>query len=51
MLAKTPIEIAADDLGRLTLVKGPPPGSEIVVAGPMAVSDGQNVRRFTDFGK
>lgn len=47
---KVPVELKTHPDGRLELVEGPEPGTEVVAAGAMALEDGQTVRRFQGFG-
>lgn len=47
----TPVEIGLRDDASVTLVQGPPPGTQIVAAGAAQVSDGQAVRRFEGLGQ
>jgi len=49
-LRKAPVELESHPDGRLELIEGPGPGTEIVAAGAMGLEDGQAVRRFTGFG-
>lgn len=49
-VAKTPVEIAPTDSGKVTIVSGLEPGQEYVVIGANRLSDGDAVRRFTGFG-
>lgn len=50
-VARTPVEIAVREDGRIALVGGLEPGAEIVTAGATQLRDGQPVRRFTGIGE
>jgi len=46
----TPVEIAATERGTIQIVSGIEAGQEVVSVGATALTDGQDVRRFIDFG-
>ncbi|ETX28557.1 efflux RND transporter periplasmic adaptor subunit [Roseivivax isoporae] len=47
----TPVGIETRSDGRISLVEGPEPGTEIVETGAPQLEDGQQVRRFTGIGE
>lgn len=49
-LRKVEVGLQTHPDGRLELVEGPDPGTEVVAAGATALEDGQTVRRFRGFG-
>ncbi|SFE61016.1 efflux RND transporter periplasmic adaptor subunit [Roseivivax sediminis] len=48
---RTPVDIEVRPDGRIALLDGPEPGTEIVMTGAAQLEDGQSVRRFTGIGE